>query len=120
MSLNFSNALQVSGRVPPGSVMNAAQKLSKGRAQLALQLVGFEVQLTAAMQYVFGSAFICQVQRPLNAPAARCPAADCFDLEQASSSGASSIIPNSGTMYRNGSQLVGGPCSTKGLQYDAV
>ena len=53
--------MQVSGRVPAGSVMNAAQQLSKGRAQLALQLVGFEGQLQTAMQYVFGSAFICQV-----------------------------------------------------------
>ena len=55
--------MQVSGRTPSGSVLSAAQRLSKGKAQLALQLVGFEGPLTSAMQYVFGSAFVCQVSR---------------------------------------------------------
>lgn len=40
----------------------AAQRVSNGNAQLALELVGFNQDLAAAMQYVFGNAFVCKVR----------------------------------------------------------
>lgn len=43
------------------SVTAAAQRVSNGSAQLALELVGYDQDLTAAMQYVFGNAFVCKV-----------------------------------------------------------
>ena len=39
----------------------AAQRVSNGNAQLALELVGFNQDLSAAMHYVFGNAFVCKV-----------------------------------------------------------
>ena len=41
----------------------AAARLGGGRAALALELVGFDQELGAAMRYVFGNAFVCQVLR---------------------------------------------------------
>ena len=41
----------------------AAARLGGGRAALALELVGFDQELSAAMRYVFGNAFVCQVLR---------------------------------------------------------
>ena len=46
------------------AVATAAHKLSKGNAQLALQLIGYDQDLTTAMQYVFGSTFVCKVFSP--------------------------------------------------------
>ena len=43
------------------AVTAAAHNISKGNATLALQLIGYDQDLTTAMQYVFGSAFICKV-----------------------------------------------------------
>ena len=54
-------ALQVKPYVAAASVTAAAQRVSNGNAQLALELVGYDQDLTAAMQYVFGSAFVCKV-----------------------------------------------------------
>jgi structural maintenance of chromosome 2 len=40
----------------------AAAKVSGGEAKLALSLVGFDSELQAAMQYVFGAGFVCKVR----------------------------------------------------------
>lgn len=45
----------------PSSVLAAAKQLGGGRAQPALQLVGYEAEVEAAIKYTFGNAFICQV-----------------------------------------------------------
>ena len=54
--------LQVSGRVPSAAAQSAAKKLSNNTASLALELVGYDSSLQTAMQYVFGSSFVCQVR----------------------------------------------------------
>ncbi|KAK9829006.1 hypothetical protein WJX72_003368 [[Myrmecia] bisecta] len=51
---------KVSSRAVPASVVNAAQRLSHGKATLALELVGYDAELSAAMQYAFGGAFVCK------------------------------------------------------------
>lgn len=53
---------QVKPHVAAASVTAAAQRISNGNAQLALELVGFNQDLAAAMQYVFGNAFVCKVR----------------------------------------------------------
>jgi hypothetical protein len=45
-----------------GSVVSAANKLGGGKAQPALQLVGYEGEVEAAIKYAFGSAFVCEVR----------------------------------------------------------
>jgi hypothetical protein len=57
--------LQVSARVPSAAVQSAAQRLSRGNASLALELVGYNADLRTAMQYVFGGSFVCKVPSPL-------------------------------------------------------
>ena len=47
--------------MPPPAVQQKARQLSQGNASLALELVGFDAELKAAMQYVFGTSFVCQV-----------------------------------------------------------
>lgn len=42
-------------------MLSAASKLGGGKAQPALQLVGYEAEVEAAIKYAFGSAFVCQV-----------------------------------------------------------
>ena len=44
------------------NVLSAAAKLGGGKAQPALELVGYEAQVEAAIKYAFGSAFVCQVR----------------------------------------------------------
>jgi structural maintenance of chromosome 2 len=51
---------KVSYRTMPGEALAAAKKLAGEKAQPALELVGYDQQLTAAMQYVFGGSFVCQ------------------------------------------------------------
>ncbi|KAA6425080.1 MAG: structural maintenance of chromosomes 2 [Trebouxia sp. A1-2] len=51
---------KVKPHVAAASVTAAAQRVSNGSAQLALELVGYDQDLTAAMQYVFGNAFVCK------------------------------------------------------------
>lgn len=41
-------------------------------AQLALELVGYDAELKAAMAYVFGNAFICKVRLHDSRPQFRC------------------------------------------------
>lgn len=55
------NKTQVRYSETPGSVLAAANKLGGGKAQPALQLVGYEDDVEAAIKYAFGSAFVCQV-----------------------------------------------------------
>jgi len=40
--------------------IGAAQKLAPGKVDLALSLVGFEDEVSAAMEYVFGSTLVCE------------------------------------------------------------
>lgn len=54
--------VQVKPHVAAAGVTAAAKRVSNGNAQLALELVGFNQDLAAAMQYVFGNAFICKVE----------------------------------------------------------
>jgi chromosome segregation ATPase len=42
--------------------VNAAKKLAPGRVQTAISLVGYEAEVSAAMAFVFGGAFICADQ----------------------------------------------------------
>ncbi len=52
----------MSGReIPPGTKA-AARKLAGDRAQPALELVGYDAELSAAMTYAFGQAFVCKVR----------------------------------------------------------
>lgn len=40
--------------------IGAAQKLAPGKVDLALSLIGYDDDVTAAMQYVFGSTLVCE------------------------------------------------------------
>ena len=40
--------------------IGAAQKLAPGKVDLALSLVGYDTEVAAAMEYVFGSTLVCQ------------------------------------------------------------
>lgn len=56
-------SLQVKYSETNPSVLANAARLGAGRAQPALQLVGFEQDVEAAIKYTFGQAFVCQVRR---------------------------------------------------------
>lgn len=43
-------------------MLSAAAKMGGGKAQPALQLVGYEEEVEAAVKYAFGNAFVCQVR----------------------------------------------------------
>lgn len=53
--LNKINAFRMSAE----KIANA-QKIAPGKVNLALDLVGYDEEVSAAMSYVFGSAFICK------------------------------------------------------------
>lgn len=53
---------QVKGKVPSAQVQQAARNLSNGNATLALELVGYDQNLKAAMQYAFGGSYVCKVR----------------------------------------------------------
>lgn len=40
--------------------ISAAQKIAPGKVDLALSLIGFDEEVTAAMEYVFGSTLVCE------------------------------------------------------------
>jgi structural maintenance of chromosome 2 len=42
-------------------VLSAARQLAGKKATPAIELVGYDQDVEAAMKYVFGGAFICQV-----------------------------------------------------------
>lgn len=50
---------KVSYRPISSETLSAAQKLAGSKAQPAIELVGFDHDLSAAMQYVFGGSFVC-------------------------------------------------------------
>ena len=50
---------KVSARSLPGAAKRAAAELAGDKAVPALELVGYDSELEAAMQYAFGSAFVC-------------------------------------------------------------
>lgn len=52
---------QVNARTASSAAQKAARSLSKGKASLALELVGYDEELSSAMSYVFGNAFVCKV-----------------------------------------------------------
>jgi structural maintenance of chromosome 2 len=52
---------RVSRREVAPAAAAAARRLAGAKAQPALELVGYDQELSAAMKYVFGGAFICQV-----------------------------------------------------------
>lgn len=54
--------MQVSSRAASTSAQAAAQRLGRGKASLAQDLVAYDPQVTPAVQYAFGNAFICQVK----------------------------------------------------------
>ena len=56
-------AVQVSSRTASAAALSAAARLGKGKAALALELVGYDQDLGAAMKYAFGNAFICRVRQ---------------------------------------------------------
>jgi structural maintenance of chromosome 2 len=51
---------KVSQRGIPPSAIAAANKLVGSKAKPAIELVGYNKELEAAMQYVFGGSFVCQ------------------------------------------------------------
>ena len=59
--------LQVRHSEPSAAVRDAARKLSSGRARPALELVGYEDEVAAAVKYAFGSAFVCQARAQTHA-----------------------------------------------------
>ncbi|CAA0834568.1 Structural maintenance of chromosomes protein 2-1 [Striga hermonthica] len=54
---------KIQSRPVPQRVQNAATKLvGKGNAEIALSLVGYDQELQSAMEYVFGSTFVCRTR----------------------------------------------------------
>ena len=53
--------MQVKGGTASSQARTSAAKLSSGSAKLALELVGFDQDLSTTMLYVFGNAFVCKV-----------------------------------------------------------
>ncbi|KAF8252968.1 putative nuclear condensin complex subunit Smc2 [Wilcoxina mikolae CBS 423.85] len=49
----------VAYRTPADTVV-AAQRIAPGKVELAIELVGYEEEIARAMEYVFGSTFICK------------------------------------------------------------
>lgn len=52
---------KVSGREMAPPAVAAARRLAGDKAQPALELVGYDAELSSAMKYVFGGAFVCKV-----------------------------------------------------------
>ncbi|PWN52575.1 putative SMC2-chromosome segregation protein [Violaceomyces palustris] len=50
---------KINSFVASAGKVGAAQKISPGKVELALKLVGYEEQVSAAMEYVFGNTLIC-------------------------------------------------------------
>ncbi|PWN38663.1 putative SMC2-chromosome segregation protein [Ceraceosorus guamensis] len=51
---------KISNTIAASQRIGAAQKLSPGKVELALHLIGYEEQVSAAMAYVFGNTLICE------------------------------------------------------------
>ncbi|GCE97997.1 structural maintenance of chromosomes protein 2 [Zygosaccharomyces mellis] len=50
---------KIAARVINPESLNLAQKLAPGQVQLALNLVGYDQEVSRAMQYIFGNSLIC-------------------------------------------------------------
>lgn len=59
---SFACAVQVNSRTASAAAQSAAARLSKGKAALALELIGYDAELGAAMKYAFGNAFVCKAR----------------------------------------------------------
>lgn len=62
LALAAPSHAQIRYRDDPKGVLDAAARLGAGRARPALELVGFDGGVQAAMKYVFGNTFVCQVR----------------------------------------------------------
>lgn len=51
---------KMSSFVTAAEKLGAAQKLAPGKVDLALSLIGYDDEVTAAMEYVFGSMLVCE------------------------------------------------------------
>ncbi|KAH7120962.1 hypothetical protein B0J11DRAFT_53088 [Dendryphion nanum] len=51
---------KMSSFVAAAEKLGAAQKLAPGKVDLALSLIGYDEEVTAAMEYVFGSMLVCE------------------------------------------------------------
>jgi len=56
-----------SKKISPEVISNAEKLVGKGRASLALSLVGYPEEVKAAIEYVFGNTFICPEQKDAEA-----------------------------------------------------
>lgn len=82
--------------------IGAAQKLAPGKVDLALSLIGYDKEVSAAMEYVFGSTLVCQdaatAQRVTFDPAVRMKSVtlegDVYDPSGTLSGGSSSNSTN--------------------------
>lgn len=50
---------KIQGQTIPGHKIEAAQDIAPGKVHLALSLVGYEEEVYRAMEWIFGSTFIC-------------------------------------------------------------
>ena len=57
--------VQVNSRTASAAAQSAVARLGKGKAALALELVGYDNDLGAAMKYAFGNAFVCKARTPI-------------------------------------------------------
>lgn len=55
----------MSSRDTPPAALAAARKMAGDKAQPALELVGYDGDLSAAMKYAFGGSFVCKVRAAL-------------------------------------------------------
>jgi hypothetical protein len=58
----LSLGVQVSSRDLHPNAVAAARKMAGDKAQPALELVGYDQELSAAIKYTFGGAFVCKVR----------------------------------------------------------
>lgn len=53
-------APQIRANETPRGVLEAAHKLGGGKARPAMELIGYDRKVDAAMKYVFGNNFVCE------------------------------------------------------------
>lgn len=60
--------MQVQYSTLSGNVVDAAKRMSGGKAQPALQLVGSAPDVDAAIKYAFGNTIVCEVRPHKDSP----------------------------------------------------
>lgn len=50
---------KIKGKTIPAEKVKMAEQMTRGEAKIGLSLVGYDLSVAAAMEYVFGSTFIC-------------------------------------------------------------